>query len=353
VYECFLLMAGDRAQPGTLERSGAAPISALVTVPQAEVTMLRTSLLLALIVCLADTAAAQIAAEEVLPAGTLLQCTLDEPNFSSRTAQVGDPVLCHVGALAVFGHSVFPRGAYLAGRFQEYRDPGRLVGKGWVELAFDRLVLPGAVTLPVSAKVISVPRLRVNREGKIQGSGHPKRDAVGWAIPVLWPLKVLTLPARGPRPTLNGELRITLRLLEDVGVPTTVITSRTTSSTPQTQRLRPMSGSALLRQPVYAGSTVPSEASSTSELAPTHEQLETLRSNYFSEDPSGPRLTWLILKDGTAYLARNYWLESGKLQCVTLDWERKLIPLARLDLDETIRLNREGNVEFVIRSRER
>ena len=33
--------------------------------------------------------------------------------------------------------------------------------------------------------------------------------------------------------------------------------------------------------------------------------------------------------------------------------ERKLLPLARLDLDETIRLNRERNVEFVIRSRDR
>src|SRR5216684_4256173 len=83
--------------------------------------------------------------------------------------------------------------------------------------------LPGAVPLPLSAKVISVPHLRADREGKIQGRGHPKRDAVGWAIPVLWPVKVLTLPARGPRPTLKGEVRITLRLLEDVEVPATVI----------------------------------------------------------------------------------------------------------------------------------
>ncbi len=43
---------------------------------------------------------------------------------------------------------------------------------------------------------------------------------------------------------------------------------------------------------------------------------------------------------------------AGKLLCVTLDWERKLLPLARLDVDETIRLNRERNVEFVIRSRD-
>src|SRR5712692_8239005 len=87
--------------------------------------MLRRFLLLILILCLVDRAAAQIA--EVLPAGTLLQCTLNEPNFSSRTAQIGDPLLCHVGALAVFGRPVFPRGAYLAGHFQEYRDPGQSV----------------------------------------------------------------------------------------------------------------------------------------------------------------------------------------------------------------------------------
>ena len=35
----------------------------------------------------------------ILPAGTLLQCTLDEPNFSSATAEVGDPILCHPRAV--------------------------------------------------------------------------------------------------------------------------------------------------------------------------------------------------------------------------------------------------------------
>jgi hypothetical protein len=313
--------------------------------------MLRTFLLLTVIVCLMGTAAAQ-AAEEILPAGTLLQCTLDEPNFSSRTAQIGDPLLCHVGALAAFGHSVFPRGAYLAGRFQEYSDPGHFFGKGWIELAFDRVVLPGVVTLPLSAKVISVPHFRVNREGKIQGRGHPKRDAVGWAIPVLWPVKVLTLPARGPRPTLKGEVRITLRLLEDVEVPATVIGSRPTSSMPQRPPLRPRSGSTPLRRPLYGGSTAPSEASATAEPAPTQQQPEPVTSSYFSEASSIPQLTWLILKDGTSYLARDYWLESGKLQCVTLDWERKLLPLGSLDLDETVRLNRGRNVELVLRSQE-
>ena len=39
------------------------------------------------------------AQETVVPAGTLLRCTMSEPNFSSATAQVGDPVLCHLAAV--------------------------------------------------------------------------------------------------------------------------------------------------------------------------------------------------------------------------------------------------------------
>ena len=93
--------------------------------------MLRTYLLAMLIVCLMVTAAAQAApADEVLPAGTLLQCTLDEPNFSSRTGQIDDPVLCHLGAVVFFGHSLFPRGAYLAGRFRTIATLDTSLAKG-------------------------------------------------------------------------------------------------------------------------------------------------------------------------------------------------------------------------------
>ena len=116
--------------------------------------MLRRCVFLTLVLGLIARGAAQSAPEEVLPAGTLLQCTLDEPNLSSQTAQPGDPILCHASALSVFGSSVFPRGAYLAGHFQDYREPGRFFGKGWINLEFDRLVLPHAVVLPLSAKVI-------------------------------------------------------------------------------------------------------------------------------------------------------------------------------------------------------
>jgi hypothetical protein len=153
-----------------------------------------------------------------VPAGTLLNCTLDEPNFSSQTAQIGDPVLCHLNPAAMFGRPLFPRGAYLSARLQEYRDPGRFVGKGWIQLEFTSLTLPSG-SFPLNAKVISAAHYRVDGEGKIQGKGHATRDAVEWSIPILWPIKVIRLPARGPRPAFKGETRIGLRVMEDFMVP--------------------------------------------------------------------------------------------------------------------------------------
>jgi hypothetical protein len=157
--------------------------------------------------------------DSVLPAGTLLQCTLDEPNFSSATASVGDPLLCHPHGLQVFGQTVFPRGTYLVGHLADDRDPGHFWGKGYLKIEFDRIGLPGG-DLPLSAKMISVSGgYRVDKEGKVIGKGHAKRDIVEWLLPPLWPWKILTLPARGPRPTLKGETRVTLRLMDDVIVP--------------------------------------------------------------------------------------------------------------------------------------
>ena len=49
------------------------------------------------------------AQDRLVPAGTLLQCIMDEPNSSSATAAVGDPVLCHLRRLEELGRPVFPR----------------------------------------------------------------------------------------------------------------------------------------------------------------------------------------------------------------------------------------------------
>src|SRR5271163_4279335 len=79
------------------------------------------------------------AQDQLVPAGTLLQCTLNEPNFSSATAAVGDPVLCHLRGIVEFGQQAFPRGSYLVGHLAAEKDPGHFVGKGYLQLQFDRI----------------------------------------------------------------------------------------------------------------------------------------------------------------------------------------------------------------------
>lgn len=158
------------------------------------------------------------AREVVLPAGTLLQCTLNEPNFSSATAAVGDPVLCHLHGMVEFGQQAFPRGSYLVGHLAAAKDPGHFVGKGYMQIQFDRIGLPTG-DLPLEAKVIATNGYKVDKEGKIDGKGHAKRDIAEWLFPPLWPWKVIMLPARGPRPQLKSESAITLRLMDDVEIP--------------------------------------------------------------------------------------------------------------------------------------
>ena len=158
------------------------------------------------------------ARDVALPAGTLIQCTLNEPDFSSVTADVGDPVLCHLREVTEFGQQAFPRGSYLVGHLEVAKDPGHFVGKGSLKLQFDRIGLPSG-DLPLEAKVIATRGYRVDREGKIIGHGHATRDVVEWMLPPLWPWKVIMLPARGPRPKLKGETTLTLRLMGDLLVP--------------------------------------------------------------------------------------------------------------------------------------
>lgn len=158
------------------------------------------------------------ARETVLPAGTLLKCTMNEPNFSSATVAVGDPVLCHLHSVTEFGRQTFPRGAYLVGHLESAKDPGHFWGKGDMKLVFDRIGLPQG-DMPLDAKVIATRGYKVDKEGDIRGKGHATRDVVEWMIPPLWPWKIITLPARGPRPTLKGESQLELRLMDDVLIP--------------------------------------------------------------------------------------------------------------------------------------
>jgi len=302
--------------------------------------MRRNSALLTVALCVFSTVLAR--ANEIIPAGTLLHCTIDEPNFSSKTAMVGDPVLCHLGSLGSFGHSVFPRGAMLGGHLQDYKDPGHFVGKGWIQVEFDRLILPNAQVMPLEAKVISAPHLKVDKQGDIHGKGHPTRDAIEWMIPPLWPIKILTLPARGPYPALKGESPMALRLMEDIEVPFPVMRS----SIPMPPWATPgayHSGALLDGSSPASGPTLAMRPATYTQLSQSVPQLT----------PSAPSpLTVIALREGAAFLAQQYWIQSGQLHCVSTTGEEKLLPLDQLDLGQTVRLNQERNVAFVLKSRE-
>ncbi len=159
-------------------------------------------------------------AVQLIPAGSKMECLISE-KVSSKTFQVGDPVLCQVNHSEAYGRFVFPYGSYLSGRFEEYKDPGHFVGKGWMELKFDKLTVGNDTVIPIAGRVIATSQKNpVDKEGRIEGRGHPVKDTVEWLIPVLWPIDLINLPRRGPTPTLKPESRLTILMLEDVGIPT-------------------------------------------------------------------------------------------------------------------------------------
>lgn len=299
--------------------------------------MLRNFSLLTLACCISLTMPSQAAGHDLIPAGTILQCTIDEPNFSSKADMVGDPLLCHLSSFSEFGHSVFPRGAMLSGHLEDYKNPGHFVGKGWIELVFDRIVLPGAEVIPLSAKIISAPHMKVDRQGDVHGKGHPKRDAIEWMIPVLWPVKLGTLPARGPYPTFKGESRIAIRVMEDIELPVPVA---------QNLLPQPWAAPASYESHGYRGSLQPS---------PVRNQSTSLQPATFTnrtQESVSPKVTIIALKSGAAFLASHYWLEGGKLHCVSPTGKDQLLPLENIDLTESVSVNHQRNVDFVLESRD-
>lgn len=321
--------------------------------------MRRTSLLLLTGVCvLAGLPARAANREEILPAGTIIHCTLDEPNFSSKTAQVGDPVLCHLGSVSAFGHSVFPRGAMLSGHLQDSKDPGRLVGKGWLELEFDRIILPGAQVLPLQAKIIAAPKLKVDREGKMHGKGHPTRDALGWMVPVLWPIKIITLPMRGPYPALKGEARLTMRLMDDVDVPVPYAARNAVPAPPWATPSNYAPASYGLLQPASMvtrePAMVPVAAQTAGDVAPmiSPRPVEPLAIQPGAPAGSASPSALVVLHGGAAFLAREYWIQGGQMHCVSEDGETKAFPVENVDLYQTVKINRERNVEFSLRTKD-
>lgn len=293
-----------------------------------------------------------------VPAGTLLRCTLNEPDLSSKSASVGDPVLCHVSVVQEFGRAAFPRGAYMAGHLESSQEPGHFWGKGYLKLVFDRIGLP-STDVPIDAKVIAVRGFHVNREGDILGKGHARRDLIEWMLPPLWPWKVLTLPARGPRPTLKGEQTLTLRLMEDVTVPRLAASSwhdwkparprasAFTSAEPDASSsgVRPS-----LRPWRYWPPSYPDVTNSSPNgtyVLPSPAQVSQAASMQV-EKVKAPQLTLLALKNETIYAVTQYWIAGDYLSYLRPSGTSGDLSFEEIDWARTMQLNSERGVTLTL-----
>lgn len=289
------------------------------------------------------------AREVVLPAGTLLQCTLNEPNFSSATVDVGDPVLCHLRGVTEFGQQAFPRGSYLVGHLESAKDPGHFWGKGYLKLQFDRIGLPTG-DLPLEAKVISTRGYKVDKEGKIDGKGHAKRDVVEWMLPPLWPWKVIMLPARGPRPKLKGETVLSLRLMDDVQIPQVASTFgagwhffnrqsyRESSSLDSPPTLAIRGNVTTARADVSASVEVP-QASYASLVT------RVVSSVVPTPTSGGPVF---ILKTGTVLAVGNYQYQDGRITYTLASGGGGVVSADEVDWTTTTRVNNQRGVHMTL-----
>ena len=324
-----------------------------------------------LLVCLVlPFAASRARAQDILvPAGTLLRCTMSEPNFSSATAQIGDPVLCHLGSVQEFGHNAFPRGAYMTGHLEAAKDPGHFWGKGYLRIVFDRIGTPNA-DINVSTKIIGTRNYPVNKDGDVKGKGHPRRDVVEWMIPPLWPWKLIMLPARGPRPNLKGEQIMTLRLMEDVTIPRPGPALSSREWRPPHAQLREQP-SAYLQRPAAPADNLPALTNvgfvtsvdpAFSQLVPAQTApprpvrtepviLPDSAAEARSTDPhtSSSSLTLIALRNETIWAVSEYWLSGDRLDYILPSGAHESCALNDVDLMRTTQLNSERGIAVTFR----
>ena len=287
------------------------------------------------------------ARDVVLPAGTLLQCTLNEPNFSSATVDVGDPVLCHLRGITEFGQQAFPRGSYLVGHLESAKDPGHFWGKGSLKLQFDRIGLPTG-DLPLEAKVIATRGYKVDKQGKIDGKGHPKRDIVEWMIPPLWPWKVMMLPARGPRPKLKGETVLSMRLMDDVQIPQVAQTygpSWHFFGRPQSQSYHDSVYDNSKPQPMLRNAVA--DGASTGVPQPTYATVVT-RTVTSAVGSTSPGMPVFVLNSGTVLAVSGYGYQDSRITYSLVGGGTGVISTDDVDWTTTTRVNSQRGVRLTL-----
>lgn len=111
--------------------------------------------------------------------GTILRVTLDS-TLSTRTARPGDRFTALVREpIYVNGKEAIPYGSQIEGRVSEVERPGRTHGVGKLDIAYERITLPGGYSETIVASTAgaeTTDKTKVGKEGSIAGPNSRKRD---------------------------------------------------------------------------------------------------------------------------------------------------------------------------------
>src|SRR5215469_2484063 len=91
-------------------------------------------------------------------------------------------------------------------------------------------------------------------------------------------------------------------------------------------------------------------SNSMSTIAEAPQAVERAAYTSRNQEPASSKVTVIALRDGSAYLAADYWVTGGVMHFISSNGEGRLLPLGRIDLAQTVRVNQERKVDFVLQS---
>jgi hypothetical protein len=193
------------------------------------------------------------------------------------------------------------------------------------------------------AKVIQARGYKVDKQGDIDGKGHATRDVVEWMIPPLWPWKVISLPFRGPRPTLKGEEPLELRLMDDIVLPQSVMHP---DRPPYAAASRPASYSYNVRPQANAmqlaaqpNTTTVSETAASEPMAMTgNAGVVQITAPQPGETQAIERLTILVLKSNETYKVTKYQRDGDLLMFVDTQGRKGGVDVNEVDWRKTTQM---------------
>ncbi len=155
--------------------------------------------------------------------------------------------------------------------------------------------------------------------------------AVSMARVILWPIDLINLPRRGPRPVLKEETRLTLKIMDDLVVPQF-------QATPHDD---------------YGFAHREPSAYQPPPPAPP-QPAPIVYNNYIAPAPVpvpvavyAPPVTVLVLRNGYGLYATHYWFQGGgQIRYTAVNGAPYVVSTQQLNMAATIGVNQQRGVPF-------